>query len=32
MLRIDSGPAYQTVKYFVPGFDWSKFTGASSGR
>ena len=31
-LRIESGPAYQTVKYFSPGLDWLKFTGASSGR
>ena len=31
-LRIESGPAYQTVKYFSPGFDWLKLTGASSGR
>ena len=25
-------PAYQTVKYFVPGFDRLKLTGASNGR
>src|SRR5262249_29353396 len=30
-LWIDSGPAYQTVKYFVPGFDCLKLTGASDG-
>ena len=28
VLRIESAPEYQTVKYFVPGFDRSKLTGA----
>jgi len=32
VLLIESGPAYQTVKYFVPCFDWLKLTGASEGR
>ena len=31
-MRIESGPAYQTVKNFSPTLDWLKLTGASEGR